>query len=51
MQNIKGLRVSSCIQYEALETLAGQEGDRGRSGRKDDLDECTFNWVQQRLAV
>lgn len=26
-------------------------GDGVKSGRRDNLDECTFNWVQQRLAV
>lgn len=29
----------------------GHEVDGVRSGRRDNLDECTFNWIQHRLAM
>lgn len=52
MQHIKGLHMLLyAFHMRHWRHYQGRKVLEVQSGRRDNLDDCTFNWVQQRLAV
>lgn len=52
MQHIKGLHMLLyAFNMRHWRHYQGRKVLEVKSGRRDNLDDCTFNWVQQRLAV